>query len=208
MVIKTVVVGPLEANCYVVVPGETADALVIDPGADPGRILEAVRTGTLNVTHIVDTHAHVDHAGANLALKAALGPDVLLCIHREDAGALKDATLNLSGFLGIEVEAAEPDLLLDDGSRIEVAGTGFEVIHTPGHTPGGICLLAGEHLFTGDTLFAGGVGRVDLPGGSGEKLAGSIREKILSLDGDIRIYPGHGPTSTVDRERRTNPFLL
>ncbi len=205
--IKTIVVGPLEANCYVVAPGDTADALVIDPGADPGTILEAVRERKFNVTHIVDTHAHVDHTGANFALKAALGPDVLLCIHREDAGALKDAMLNLSGLLEIDVEVAEPDLLLDDGSRIEVAGTGFEVIHTPGHTPGGICLLAGKHLFTGDTLFAGGVGRVDLPGGNGEKLVGSIREKILSLDGDTRIYPGHGPASTVDRERRTNPFL-
>ncbi len=207
MIIEKVVVGSLEANCYIVARAEGADSIVIDPGAEAGKIMGRMKAHGLTPAAIVNTHAHVDHMGADLAIRKEAGAEVPLAIHKDDAGALTNAEMNLAAFVGVDAGAPVPDQLLSDGGVVEAGGICLEVVHTPGHTPGGICLLAGKHLFTGDTLFAGGVGRTDLPGGSWKTLMESIREKLLCLDDDIRIYPGHGPESTIGAERRTNAFL-
>ena len=211
MKVTTLMVGPLQANCYLLAEGRGTPAAIIDPGGDGPLIKAAVERDKLQPVVIIDTHGHIDHIAANSYLKKIYR--VPLLIHEADASSLTNPALNLSA-LGLGSFSSPPaDRLLRDGDEIEVGALRLKVLHTPGHTPGGICLLLRrltdpDIVITGDTLFAGGVGRTDFPGGSMEELMNSIRVKLLALPEETIIYPGHGPASTIGRERKSNPFLL
>jgi glyoxylase-like metal-dependent hydrolase (beta-lactamase superfamily II) len=206
MKLDMVAVGAFQANCYILGCESTKEGLVIDPGSEPKRILDMVARMGLKVTTIVNTHAHVDHIGANLEVKNATGADLL--IHEADEPYMKSSLKNLTLLSPFSAKPGQPDRLLKDGDSVFVGQEiSLEVIHTPGHTPGGICLYGDGILFTGDTLFSGSIGRTDLPGGNLETLIASIREKLLTLPEDTLVYPGHGPSSTIGDERSSNPFL-
>jgi len=204
MIVRALSVGPMEANCYILECEETRTAMVIDPGSDAARILSVIGEHNLQLKLIVNTHAHVDHIAANSDLREKTS--ALLCIHSADADMLLDPQKNLSFFIGTPVSSPAPDRLLDDGDILEIGTLRLKVMHTPGHSPGSICLLGDKCIFTGDLLFAGGIGRYDFPGSSYAILIDSLR-KVTALDDDLIVYPGHGPTTTIGNERRTNPFL-
>ncbi len=206
-VLKSIVVGELGVNCYMLWDEGTKDAFVIDPGADAEEILDEVRALGLTVRHVVNTHGHFDHVGADDQVASALGAP--LSIHTDDAALLADAHEHAVIF-GIKVaEQSVPENLLTEGMKLTAGALTLEVIHTPGHTEGGVCLLERKHklLFTGDTLFAGSVGRTDMMGGSYEKLMESIKYKLLPLADDTRVFPGHGPETTIGAEKELNPYV-
>ena len=210
MLIMPLTVGFLSTNCYLVACERELEALIIDPGfsgAEEKRILEEIAKRNLRIKYIVNTHGHVDHISGNMKIKEETGAQIL--VHREDAGMLMDPLKNLSRMLGLTVVSPPPDLVLQDGDKIRVGFLEFEVIHTPGHTPGSISLYCRSEkvVFTGDTLFAGSVGRTDLPGASHEKLMLSIIKRLFSLPDDTVVYPGHGEETTIGREKRWNPFV-
>jgi len=208
MKIERLIVTPLEVNCYIVWDEETLDAAVIDPGGDGEYIITTVNNLGVNPVCIINTHGHVDHVGANADVKAAF-PDAQLMIHEFDLVLLRNV---LNSFIAPMVgakESPEPDVLLREGDVITVGSISLVVLHTPGHTPGSVCLYSKENrvVFTGDTLFAGSVGRVDLPYSEPEKLIPSIQRKLMILPDDTLVLPGHGPESTIGRERISNPFI-
>lgn len=210
MKVKCLAVGAMMANCYLVWCEATREALVIDPGGEGGRILAEIAGEQLQVKYIVNTHGHVDHIAADEEVRNATGARLL--IHAEDAAMLTSPSLNLSIYVGAGVSGLKPDALLAEGEEIDCGEqVRLRVLHTPGHTRGGICLLdanpGAAAIFTGDTLFAGSIGRTDFPGGSYKTLIASIRDKILPLDDACVVYPGHGPASTVGYERKHNPFI-
>jgi len=197
MLVETLLVGPLQVNCYLVACPRTKHALVIDPGDEGDHILERINKLELQVKMVINTHGHFDHVGANHQVLAATG--VELCMHQ----AAKQA----QGYGLPAVQSPDPKRFLQNGDLIEVGDLSFEVIHTPGHSPGGICLYGEGHLFSGDTLFAGSIGRTDLPGGDMKQLLGHIRSQLMVLPDATVVHPGHGPESTIGREKTVNPFL-
>lgn len=205
MILKMLVVGPIQANCYIVGSEEKREGIVIDPGADAELILEEIEHLGLTITKIVNTHGHMDHIGAVAAVaKATRAP---FAIHKDEVAVLQDRMHRLLDLHPSPPEPLVPDILLSGGDSIEVGELSFTVIHTPGHSPGGICLYRPGLLFSGDTLFNYGVGRADLPGGNWWQLLNSIHTKLLILPDDTIVYPGHGPETTIGQERRLNPFL-
>ena len=205
--IITIPVGALEVNCYIVWDADTLEGVIIDPGADAAEIEAAVRKEGIMVKCVINTHGHFDHVGADGVMKAAFGAPV--SIHPKDAALMADAHEH-GIFFGVNTpQQSEPDILLEDGQVIEFGPLKLKVIHTPGHTRGGVCLYMedGKVLFTGDTLFAGSVGRTDFEGGSMEDLMSSITGRLLPLGDEVRVLPGHGPESTIGEEREINPFL-
>lgn len=204
MILRVLEVGAFAANCYIVGCPKTREGVVIDPGAEGPQILRAVEDENIEVKYIINTHGHVDHVGGNADIKEATGAPLL--IHREDGEMCRKPHASLSIFAG-KIKLSEPDRLLEEGDELDVGTLTFRVIHTPGHTRGGISLLVDNAVFTGDTLFAGSIGRTDLPGGSYRQIIASIKEKILPLPPGTLVYPGHGPASTVEEEKGTNPFL-
>ncbi len=200
-----VVVGPFEVNCYVV-PGAPGAAVVIDPGADAERILATLASHGLRTAAILLTHGHCDHVGAVHAILAA--HPVPVHMHPDDAAWSFSPHNQLPPFYGPPGPPPADLRPARDGDRIEAAGLAFEVVATPGHSPGGVCFRAadGDLLFSGDTLFRGSVGRTDLPGGDGRVLAASLR-RLRALPPETRVFPGHGPSTTIADEIRTNPFL-
>lgn len=207
MFLKTVEVTGFYTNCYIIACDATGEAAIIDPGGEPERILKVVRDGQLQVRYIINTHGHIDHIAANGRVKEATGAEIL--IHAADAPYLLDERKNLRLYLPEARGSLPPaDRTLNEGDLISIGTTvKLTVLHTPGHTPGGICLVGDGLIFTGDTLFAGSIGRTDLPGGSYDTLIRSIREKLLVYPDEMVIYPGHGPSSSLGVERATNPFL-
>lgn len=206
--LETVIVGPLEVNCYILWDGQTRDAYVIDPGGDAGKVCKTIERLKLNVKHIINTHGHFDHVGADGELKAIFAAPI--AIHSEDAELMSEAHEH-GVFFGATISPQpKPDVLLEDGAELKAGGLTLTVIHTPGHTRGGVCLYEKTEglLFTGDTLFAGSIGRTDLGGGSFNVLMSSIRERILPLGDEVTVLPGHGPESTIGVERRTNQYIL
>lgn len=205
--IITIPVGALEVNCYIVWDAGTLEGVIIDPGADASEIEAAVREKGVKVRCVINTHGHFDHVGADGEIKAAYGAPI--AIHPNDASLMADAHEH-GIFFGVTTpKQPEPDILLEDGQVIEFGPLRLKVIHTPGHTRGGVCLYMedGKVLFTGDTLFAGSIGRTDFEGGSMEDLMSSIADKLLPLGDEVRVLPGHGPESTICEEREVNPFL-
>ncbi len=205
MIFKSLAVGDIGANCYILGCPETKEGMVVDPGAESRRILAAAKELGVTVKYIVLTHGHLDHIGAVEEVRKETRAKVL--IHELDADCLTDAKKNLSAFFALPVQGEPADTLLHDGEEIKVGSLSFKVLHTPGHTEGGICLSFPGGVISGDTLFAGSVGRTDFPGGSMEVLLDSIREKLLGLDPGTVVHPGHGPSSTIGEEKENNPFL-
>ncbi len=203
MKVKTITVSMFATNCYLVFCPETREAVVIDPGAEGKRIIESIKDLQLNIKYIINTHGHIDHIGANGKLKEALGVPVLL--------SEKDIELYNNPGFGLKLvlrKQPQPDQFIKDGDQVVFGKVTLDIIETPGHTKGGISLLADSAVFCGDTLFAGSVGRTDLVGGSYDVLIDSIRQKLLVLDPGKTIFPGHGPETTIGAEARTNPFLV
>lgn len=197
--------GMLETNCYLVSDPATSETLIIDPGAEPARIIKTIREKNLKPVAIVNTHGHADHTGANEALKNNFG--IKIYIHRAEQEFLKDPALNGSSMLPESMSSSSrADVLLDDGSELKAGGLVFKVVHTPGHTPGGICLVLRGAMFTGDTLFRGDIGRSDLAGGNEETLMNSLKIFFKYPPATV-IYPGHGPSSTLEREFSQNSYL-
>jgi glyoxylase-like metal-dependent hydrolase (beta-lactamase superfamily II) len=197
-------VGPLQANCYIVGCEQSHQAAVIDPGGDADRILMALAKEKLTLSVIINTHGHFDHVGANKPLKDATGADLM--IHPLDAPMLEHLAGSAAAW-GLRAEnSPEPDRLLEEGDVVECGTIRFNVLHTPGHTPGGISLHADNALFVGDTLFAGSIGRTDFPGGDYDTLIRNIQTKLFALPDDTRVYTGHMEPTTIGREKKYNPF--
>jgi glyoxylase-like metal-dependent hydrolase (beta-lactamase superfamily II) len=194
----------MQANCYLLECEETLSAVVIDPGDDADVILNILEERKLNLELIINTHGHVDHIAANSDLKQKTNAQ--LCIHKLDADMIVNPQKNLSSFIGRAISSSPASKILKDGDILEAGMISLKVIHTPGHSPGSICLLTDEAIFTGDLLFAGSIGRYDFPGSSYEQIINSLK-KIMELDDNIEVYPGHGPITTIGEERSTNPFL-
>lgn len=206
--LHTITVGPLEVNCYILWDGATKDAFVIDPGGDANKIKVLIAKERLKVKYIVLTHGHFDHVGGVVVLKSSLG-GARIAIHRDDVGMMSESHEH-GVIFGVKTPVQpSPEVLLEDGQELKAGGLTLKVIHTPGHTGGGVCLYEEKEglLFTGDTLFAGSIGRTDLGAGSHKVIMDSIKNKILTLPDAIKVLPGHGPESTIGRERKTNPFI-
>jgi glyoxylase-like metal-dependent hydrolase (beta-lactamase superfamily II) len=205
MIIKTLPVGPIMANCFVVGCKETLEAAVIDPGDEAKKILGLVAELDLTVKFIINTHGHFDHVSANKGVNAATKAPIL--IHALDAPMLEQISASAANW-GLSAEnSPSPDRTIDDGDTITFGKITFNVIHTPGHTPGGISLFADGRVFVGDTLFAGSIGRTDFPGGDFKTLKTSIQNKLFRLGDDVRVFTGHGPETSIGRERQHNPFV-
>lgn len=205
LVIHQLSVGPLQVNCFLVGCSKTHDAMVIDPGEEGARILHLAKSEGFEISKVVNTHAHFDHIGANREVVKAT--DAELMLHAADLPLLQNAR-NHAEVYGLAVAPSpEPDRLLEQGDTLEVGEHSFRVFHLPGHSPGGICLLSDGHLFVGDVLFAGSIGRTDLPGGDFDALVEGVREKLFSLPDETVVHPGHGPDTTIGRERKMNPFV-
>ena len=207
MIIETFPVGPLQCNCTILGDEATGEAIVIDPGDEVGRIHRRLTELGLKVKQILVTHAHIDHVGGALRLKRRTGAPILL---NENDLALLEMMESQAGWLGIATpETAPPDENLADGLTVGLEKFPARVIHTPGHTQGSVCLHFApmKLLIAGDTLFAGSIGRTDLPGGNSEQIIDSIEARLLALPDETRVLPGHGPMTTIGAERRTNPFL-
>ena len=202
-----VVVGPLGVNCYLLGCPETGQGVVVDPGGDVELILSAIARHGLTVTAIINTHGHFDHVGGNRQLVEATGAP--LWIHSADEPLLTRVA-SVAAMYGMRGENSPlPSGHLVDNQQLVYGACSLRVIHTPGHTPGGCCLYLEDEgkLITGDTLFADGIGRTDLPGGSYEQLQESIRTRLFCLPDEVALYPGHGPASTIGHEKQFNPYL-
>ncbi len=205
MKLLSLMVGEMGVNCYIPYCEETMKGVVIDPGDNGDKILRLTAKNDVQIKMILLTHGHFDHIGSVKEIKEQT--EALVAIHSEDAEMLTNPSKNLSIFVGQESIQSPADILIEDGRELQIGAMKLTAIHTPGHTPGGLCYLSDEILFTGDTLFEGSVGRTDFPSGSQQVLMQSIYDKLMVLDDDLKIYPGHGRVSTLGKERETNPFL-
>jgi hydroxyacylglutathione hydrolase len=205
MIIQSLVVGPIQANCFILGCEKTRQAVVIDPGDEVKRILASLQKHSLQLKYILNTHAHFDHVGGNKALKDKTGAPIL--IHKAEAPLLSHLSASAAVW-GMHIDnSPSADQLLEDGDKISFGQITLEVIHTPGHSPGGISLYTPKDLFVGDTLFAGSIGRTDFPGGDYDLLISGVRDRLFVLGDDVQVYPGHGPATTIGYERKYNPFF-
>jgi len=205
LIIKDLTVGPIMANCYIVGCEETKVAAVIDPGDEADRILIILAEAGLTVQTIINTHGHFDHVSANQRMKEVTGAELL--IHALDAPMLSQLSATAASWGMSSEDSPPPDRTIAHGDVVQVGNIDLTVIHTPGHTPGGISLHSNKAVFVGDTLFAGSIGRTDFPGGDFGVLKTSIQEKLFTLDDDVTVYPGHMGLTTIGQEKRTNPFV-
>ena len=207
MIHKIFPVGPLQCNCSIIGDEQTHEAMVIDPGDQIDDILKILRDEKLTLKQIVITHAHIDHVGGAMKLKAATGAPILM--NQNDYALLKMLDLQ-AAWIGMRPPGAvQIDEAAEPGRVLKIGNISSSVIHTPGHTEGSICLYFPQErkLLAGDTLFAGSIGRTDLPGGSMEKIMRSLHTQVLALPDETEVVPGHGPNTTIGEERETNPFL-
>jgi len=203
MVYKRLPTGMYSSNCYII--GDNGEGIIIDPGANADEIIKAVGETGLNIKYIVLTHAHIDHICSMEAVRERLGAKVL--VHEADAAALTDPRLNGSALFGLNYSFNSADETLKDGDVLDIGGLRFEIIHTPGHTPGGICVKVDNSIFTGDTLFRMSIGRTDLGNGDYDQIISSITNRLMTLDEEVVVYPGHGTSSTIGYEKKNNPFI-
>jgi hydroxyacylglutathione hydrolase len=208
VLIKQIEVGNFNNFSYLVADEQAKEGLFIDPSDDHDSLLGEAASHGLTIKYIVNTHHHIDHAMGNKEMVRRTGAKIV--IHEADASGLLTTPREIMEMFGAQM-SPPADILVSDGQFVRVGNVALQVIHTPGHTPGGMCLLVDGVLFTGDTLFVGSVGRTDFPGGSPQELEHSIRTKLYTLPGETIVYPGHNygmrPSSTIDRERRTNSFI-
>jgi len=209
MKIDSLILGSYETNCYILRASPDAkDCLLIDTGLEPKPLLDFLQAKKLKPAVVIFTHGHADHiAGAEL-LRSGY-PDIKLAIHRLDAQMLTTPRQNLSLFAGVHIQTDPAEIIIEAEGPVEFAGIKLQILHTPGHTPGGISLYSHTErvVFTGDALFAGSIGRTDFPNASGQQLIASVKHKLLTLPEDTAVYPGHGPATTIGREKTENPFL-
>ena len=202
--VKQFVNGNWRQNCYIV-SASTGECLIIDPGSSGHEISQMINEQGLQPLAILNTHGHFDHSADNKRLKEVTGAQLL--IHPADASMILNQSMG-GGMWGLHVDnSPPPDRYLGEGDIITFGDISLKVLHTPGHSPGGISLVTDKMVFVGDTLFAGSIGRTDFPGGDYEGLLRQVRDKIFTLGDDVVVYPGHGPKTTVGRERKTNPFF-
>lgn len=207
MIVKRIQIGVMGVNCYLIGCEETKEAVVIDPGTGADTILNKINEDNWNIKYIINTHGHYDHIGANGAIKEATGAKIL--IHPEDAPMLTNPDLNFSSLAGRGdiIDGPAADKTIEEGDIIKVGKTvELKVIHTPGHTRGGISLYQQGHLITGDTLFSFSIGRTDFPGGSRDEIMDSIHSKLLNYPDETKVYPGHNNVSTISEVKEQNPF--
>lgn len=206
MILDTICVGTFQANCYILAMGPGRQAIIIDPGGQKNKIIEALDKHNLKPEFVINTHGHIDHIGCDDEFR------VPIYIHCADAPMLKNPELNLSNFINLPCSVESSIKALEDKDKITLDEIELEVIHTPGHTLGGICLLLKKPLknilFSGDTLFFESIGRADFTGSNAQALIKSIKERLFVLPDDTVIYPGHGQSSTIGHEKRHNPFLI
>jgi glyoxylase-like metal-dependent hydrolase (beta-lactamase superfamily II) len=209
MKIDCLILGAFQTNCYVLRTNETAqNCLIIDTGLEADALVDFLKAHRLNPAAVALTHGHADHIAGLVELRRRF-PGVKVYIHKLDAEMLTGRKDNLSSMAGISFSSEPADFSLEDGDTIEQANIKLDVLHTPGHTPGGVCLYSKNEgiIFAGDTLFADSVGRTDIPGGSETQLIKSIKQKLCTLPGQTIVYPGHGPATTIAKEKANNPFL-
>jgi hydroxyacylglutathione hydrolase len=209
MIIDSLALGAYETNCYVLRSSESAmDCLIVDAGLGANKLIEFLQENHLNPVAVVLTHGHIDHIEGVAALQAEFS-EIKVYIHKHDTEMLAEPFTNLSAMTGTPFSIEPADFLLEDQSVIEQAGIKLKVLHTPGHTPGGICLYSEDEgvVFTDDTLFAESIGRTDFPNGNTEQLLQSIKEKLFVLPDTTKVYSGHGPSTSIAHEKKYNPFL-
>ena len=210
MITDQLILGDFQTNCYVLREGSSStQCLVVDTGLEAGELVDFLTEHKLDPIAVVFTHGHIDHIAGLVGLRKRF-PQIKVYIHRLDADMLTNPRSNLSAMAGCFFQISSADVLLEDGDTIGQAGLKLQVLLTPGHTPGGICLYSKVDgvVFVGDTLFAGSVGRTDFPGGSMTVLIENIKKKLLPLPDQTIVYPGHGPVTTIGTERSSNPFLV
>jgi glyoxylase-like metal-dependent hydrolase (beta-lactamase superfamily II) len=202
--VKKIISGSLDENCYVVYDSENLNAAIIDPGEDGDKVVLEIEKDGFNPEILINTHGHYDHIFSDDKIRAKF--QIPLAIHKDEVPMLSDTYKNVSAVVGISGTVKAPDILLEDNQEVKLSFTSFKVIHTPGHTKGGICLLFDKFLITGDTIFAGTIGRTDFDGGDYEEMRASLY-KIKNLDSSLVIYPGHGNRTILANELRYNPYL-
>jgi hydroxyacylglutathione hydrolase len=203
--IHRLILGPLQTNCYIVYDKQSTNGVVIDPADQGDTIVQVIQEHNWKIDHILLTHGHFDHIGGIGPLKEKLGATVY--IHEKDTEILKDSKLNLSIFLSDSHCMVKADHFLKEGQSFQLGAGQLDVLHTPGHTPGGVSFVGAHFVIVGDTLFQSSIGRTDFPYASGKQLIQSIREKLFVLDDHLVVYPGHGPETTIGREKKENPFF-
>jgi len=205
MLLRALELGPFLSKCYILGSEKTKEGMVIDPGAEGRFILRNVEEMGLHIRLIVATHSHIDHVSAVREVKEATKAEFV--IHKEEADSLAKGKVHALLFFGLPFDVCQPDRLVEEGEEIKIDDLTFSILHTPGHSPGGICLLGQGVIFSGDTLFNMGIGRYDLPGGDYQLLMNSIQTKLMPLPDETIVYPGHGPQTTIGYEKKWNPFL-
>lgn len=204
--IETIIVGPIEVNCFIIACDATRHAVIVDPGGDAEALLDTIRAKSLALNYILLTHGHFDHIGAVAAMKKATGAEIRM--HHADEFLLQTAALQARSFGLPAPETFQVDAFIDDGDEFTFGDLRCSVIATPGHSPGGVCYLFENDIFVGDTLFYGGIGRTDLPGGDYSQITRSIKDKLFTLPDEMKVHCGHGPSTTIGREKRYNPFFF
>ncbi len=202
-IVERLEVGPLATNCYILKSKD--ELMVVDPGGDGDLILDRINELGGTVKIVINTHGHIDHIAADHDIVSATGAELL--VHQLDAEMLVNPGINLAVFTGMNFTSIKPARTVAEGDEIKCGDEILRVIHTPGHTPGGICLIGNGYVFTGDTLFVDSIGRVDFPGGSGTAMRASLKRLQMLLRREVMLYPGHGPTGTFGRALLVNPFL-